>query len=397
MTVVGTRNLIGLESFGILRYAQHDNLGQGLARTCYHFRLMRTGIIGLAGAGKTTLFRILTRGHAPQGAKHGTVHVGVADVPDKRLEKLAELYKPKKVTYASMEYLDVAALAGESGRDSAFLVQLREVDALVHVVRAFEDPTNPPPTGKLDPRHDMETLDLDLVLYDLEQVSRRVERLEKDMKKKKDPKHEQEMALLGRCREALESERSLREIEFTAEEEKILTGFQFLSRRPMIYALNLNDSDAGDLEGAAKQFGIDPLSSRPGTAIVPLCGKVEAELAEMPEAEAAELMQAYGLAEPGRDRLIRTTYDLLGWFSFLTAGEPECRAWTIRRGMTAAEAAGAIHSDIQRGFIKAEVVNWEDLLAAGNWSAAREAGKLRLEGRDYVVQDGDVILFRHSG
>jgi GTP-binding protein YchF len=358
---------------------------------------MRTGIIGLAGAGKTTLFRILTRGHAPQGAKHGAVHVGVAHVPDKRLEKLAELYKPKKVTYASMEYLDVAALAGESGRDSAFLVQLREVDALVHVVRAFDDPSNPPPSGKLDPRHDIETLDLDLVLYDLEQVTRRVERVERDLKKKKDPKLEMELALLARCRETLEAERALREIEFPAEEQKILTSFQFLSQRPMIYALNLNDSDAGALEGAAKRYGIDTSAARPGTALVPLCGKVEAELAELPEAEAAELMQAYGLTEPGRDRLIRTTYNLLGWFSFLTAGEPECRAWTIRRGMTAVEAAGAIHSDIQRGFIKAEVVNWEDLLATGSWAAAREAGKLRLEGRDYVVQDGDVILFRHSG
>jgi GTP-binding protein YchF len=358
---------------------------------------MRTGIIGLAGAGKTTLFRILTRGHAPQGGKHGAVHVGVAHVPDRRLDRLAEMYKPKKVTYASMEYLDVAALAGESGRDSAFLVQLREVDALVHVVRAFDDPSNPPLSGKLDPRHDIETLDLDLVLYDLEQVGRRVERLEKEMKKKKDPKHEQEMALLDRCRKALEGEEALREMQFSAEEEKILTGFQFLSRRPMIYALNLNDSEAGDLGGAAKRYGLDPAAAKPGTAIVALCGKVEAELAELPEAESAELMQAYGLTEPGRDRLIRTTYDLLGWFSFLTAGEPECRAWTIRRGMTASEAAGAIHSDIQRGFIKAEVVNWEDLLAAGSWAAAREAGKLRLEGRDYVVQDGDVILFRHSG
>lgn len=359
---------------------------------------MRTGIIGFAGSGKTTLFRILTRGHVAQsGGKRTAVHVGVAHVPDLRVDELAKLYQPKKITYASMEYLDVAALAGESGRDSAFLVQLREVDALVHVVRAFDDPSNPPPSGKLDPRHDAETLDLDLVLYDLEQVSRRVERIEKDLKKKKDPQQEQELVLLGHCREALEAERALREIEFSAEEEKMLTGFQFLSRRPMIYALNLNDSEAGDLAGAAARLGLESIGSKPGTALVPLCGKVEAELAELPESEAAELMEAYGLTESGRDRLIRTTYDLLGWISFLTAGEPECRAWTIRRGMTAAEAAGAIHSDIQRGFIKAEIVDWKDLLAAGSWAAAREAAKLRLEGRDYIVQDGDVILFRHSG
>ena len=370
---------------------------RAVRRPCYHFELMRTGIIGLAGVGKTTLFRILTRGHAPQGAKHGAVHLGVAQVPDLRLDKLAALYQPKKVTYASMEYLDVAALAGESGRDSAFLVQLREVDALVHVVRAFEDPSNPPPGGKLDPRRDIETLDLDLVLYDLEQVGRRVERIEKDLKKKKDPKLDQELVLLARCREALESEHPLREIEFAADEEKMLTGFQFLSRRPMIYALNLDDREAAELAGAAGRHGLAPLAGKTGTAVVPLCGKVEAELTELPEAEAREMMQAYGLAESGRDALIRTTYALLGWISFLTAGEPEVRAWTIRRGMTAAEAAGAIHSDIQRGFIKAEIVDWRDLLETGGWAAAREAGKLRLEGRDYIVQDGDVILFRHSG
>jgi GTP-binding protein YchF len=359
---------------------------------------MRTGIIGLAGTGKTTLFRILTRGHVAQsGGKRAAVHVGVTQVPDARVDKLAELYHPKKITYASMEYLDVAALAGENGRDSAFLVQLREVDALVHVVRAFDDPSNPPPGGKLDPRRDAETLDLDLVLYDLEQVSRRIERIEKDLKKKKDPREEQELVLLGRCREALEAERALREVEFAAEEEKMLTSFQFLSRRPMIYALNLNDDEAGDLAGAASRHGVENLGSKPGTALVALCGKVEAELAELPEEEASELMKAYGLAESGRDRLIRTTYELLGWISFLTAGEPECRAWTIRRGMTAVEAAGAIHSDIQHGFIKAEIVDWRDLLAAGGWAAARDADKLRLEGREYVVQDGDVILFRHSG
>lgn len=358
---------------------------------------MRTGIVGLAGAGKTTLFRILTRAQAEPAAKHGAIHIGVARVPDPRLEKLAAIFHPKKITYASMEYLDVAALAGEAGRDSAYLVQVREVDALVHVVRAFEDPAHPPAGGKIDPRHDIETVDLDLVIYDLEQISRRIERIEKDLKKKKDPKLEQELVLLARCRMALDAGQPLRQLEFSAEEEKLATGFQFLSRRPMIYALNVDDREAGDLAGAAHRHGLEEVAGKPRTAVVPLCGKVEAELAELPEAEAAELMKAYGLSESGRDRLIRTTYELLGWISFLTAGEPEVRAWTIRRGMTAVEAAGAIHSDIQRGFIKAEVVDWNDLIAAGSWAGAREAGKLRLEGRDYVVREGDVILFRHSG
>lgn len=357
---------------------------------------MRTGIVGLGGAGKTTLFRILTRAHGESAARHAAVHIGVAPVPDPRLEKLAAIFHPKKITHASMEYLDVAALAGEAGRDSAFLVQVREVDALVHVVRAFEDPANPPAGGKLDPRHDIETVDLDLVIYDLEQVGRRVERIEKDLKKKRDPQLDRELELLARCRAALDAGQPLRELDFSAEDEKLAGGFQFLSRRPMIYALNVDDREAADLDGAARRHGLEGIEGKRRTALVPLSGKVEAELAELPDAEAAELMQAYGLAESGRDRLIRTTYDLLGWISFLTGGDPEVRAWTIRRGMTAVEAAGAIHSDIQRGFIKAEVVGWIDLVAAGSWARAREAGKLRLEGRDYVVQDGDVILFRHS-
>jgi hypothetical protein len=203
--------------------------------------------------------------------------------------------------------------------------------------------------------------------------------------------------VLTRCRQALEAETPLRELEFTPAEQKMLTGFMFLTQKPMIYVLNLGDEEAADIDRVVEKYKLEKLSTKPQTAVVPFCGKIEAELAELDDAESAEMMKAYGLAESGRDRLIQATYRLLGLISFLTCGEPECRAWTIERGMTAQEAAGAIHSDIQKNFIKADVVNWEDLLKAGSFAAAREKAQVRLEGKEYIVQDGDVILFRHGG
>ena len=200
-----------------------------------------------------------------------------------------------------------------------------------------------------------------------------------------------------RCRQALEAETPLRELEFKPEEQKMLTGFMFLTQKPMLYVLNLGDEEAPDIDRVVEKYHLEKLATKPQTAVVPFCGKIEAELAELDDAEAAEMMRAYGLAESGRDRLIQASYRLLGLISFLTCGEPECRAWTIERGMTAQKAAGAIHSDIERGFIKAEVVNWEDLLNAGSFAAAQEKAQVRLEGKEYIVQDGDVILFRHSG
>jgi ribosome-binding ATPase len=244
---------------------------------------------------------------------------------------------------------------------------------------------------------DIESAEIELMLTDLEQASKRMERLEKDLKKRKEPLLETELALLRRCRQALESEQPLRELEFKPEEYKMLNGFMFLTRKPMLYVLNIGDEEAPEIDGIVEKHHLEKLASKPHTAVVPFCGKIEAELSELPDVEAAEMMRAYGLAASGRDRLIQASYRLLGLISFLTCGEPECRAWTIERGMTAQKAAGAIHSDIERGFIKAEVVNWEDLLKAGSFPAARERGQLRLEGKEYVVQEGDVILFRHSG
>ena len=358
---------------------------------------MQTGIIGLPQTGKTSLFRVLTRAQVDARAAHGATHVGIARVPDARLTKLADKFHPKKITPATIEYVDIGGLKQDRAKDSASLVPLREADALAHVVRLFDDPAIPHPSGSVDPLRDIETLDLELMLNDLEQLERRLERVEKDLKKKADPKAEAERALLERCKAALESEKALRELEFKPEELKMLAGFQFLTQRPMIYVLNLADDEASRMDSVIERHHLEKLVGRPATAIVPFCGKIEAELADMSDAESAEMMTAYGLSESGRDRLIQATYQLLGLISFFTSGEPEVRAWTITRGWSAQKAAGAIHSDIERGFIKAEVVNWEELIAAGDWAAARELGQVRLEGKEYVVRDGDVILFRHSG
>ena len=358
---------------------------------------MQTGIIGLPQVGKTSLFRILTRAKVDTRSAPAQMHLGIARVPDARVAKLAEAFKPKKVTYATIEYVDIGGLQKDREKNSASLVPLREADALAHVVRLFENPAVPHEAGSLDALRDIESVEIDLMLYDLEQATKRIERVEKDLKKKKETILETELALLNRCRQALESEKPLRELEFKPEEIKMLTGFMFLTRKPMLYVLNLGDEEAADINRVVEKYHLEKLAAKLHTAVVPFCGKIEAELAELDDAEVAEMMKAYGLAESGRDRLIQASYRLLGLLSFLTCGEPEVRAWTIERGMTAQQAAGAIHSDLERGFIKAEVVKWEDLLNAGSFGAAREKAQVRLEGKDYIVQDGDVILFRHSG
>jgi ribosome-binding ATPase len=357
---------------------------------------MQTGIIGLPLVGKTSLFRILTRARVDTRSAPTETHVGIARVPDERVAKLAEVFKPKKTTYAAIEYVDIGGIQKDREKNSASLVPLREADALAHVVRLFENPAVPH-DGPLDAMRDIGSVEIELILTDLEQASKRMERLEKDLKKRKDTLLETELHLLMRCRQALESEKPLRELEFKPEEYKMLNGFMFLTRKPMLYVLNIGDEEAPEIDGILEKHHLEKLTSKPHTAVVPFCGKIEAELAELPDSEAVEMMRAYGLAESGRDRLIQASYRLLGLISFLTCGEPECRAWTIERGMTAQKAAGAIHSDIERGFIKAEVVNWEDLLKAGGFPAARERGQVRLEGKEYVVEEGDVILFRHSG
>ena len=359
---------------------------------------MKTGIIGLPQVGKTSLFKILTRVNVEDRGYSREAHIGVARVPDERLDKLSELYSPKKTTYASVEYVDVAAIGQEALKETAFLTSLRNVDALIHVLRAFEDDSIPH-VGAIDPLRDVKNVEFDLMISDLTQVEKRLERVEKDLKKGRTGELEREQALLLRSKEALEKEQPLRELEMTSEEKKLIKGFMFLSQKPVLYALNIGESTelGRDLDAAVERFKLVDVANRPNAGGTAICGKVEAELAEMDEAEAAEFLSSYGLHESGLVRLIRKSYELLGLISFFTAGEDECRAWTVPAGSKAPQAAGAIHSDLEHHFIRAETIRWDSLLAAGSEAAARSQGTLRLEGKEYLVQDGDVMHIRHSG
>jgi GTP-binding protein YchF len=361
---------------------------------------MKTGIIGLPQVGKTSLFRILTKAHLSGHAMANPreAHVGVAKVPDERLDRLAALYNPRKLTHASVEYVDVGAIGQEALKESAYIGHLRQVDALAHVVRAFEDPAIPH-VGGIDPLRDIKNVEFDLMVSDLGQIEKRLERLEKDLKKMRSTELEREFDLLKRARAHLESEKPLREMEMTAEDKKRLRGFMFLSEKPILYVLNVSETATlgKDLENAVAQHKLTAVASRPNAATTAICGKVEAELAEMSDADAAEFLSSYGLKESGLTRLIRTTYSLLGLISFFTVGEDECRAWTIPVHTRAVEAAGAIHSDLEKHFIRAETIRWDHLLEAGSEANARAKGTLRLEGKDYIVQDGDVLHIRHSG
>ncbi len=361
---------------------------------------MRTGIIGLPRVGKTSVFRVVTRAHLVEkshAAGTQEAHVGVARVPDERLEKLAAMVKPKKVTHATIEYVDVGGLAGGKEKDSVYFTQIRNVEALAHVIRLFRDESIPHEPGEINPLRDAENVELELVLLDLDVATRRMERLERDLKKTKNPEFERELQLLERSKVSLAQGTPLRELVFSDEEARLLRGFMFLTEKPLLYVMNLGDEDAPEVDRVIEKYNLAKLVTRAKTAVAAICGKLEAELAELQEAEAAELLAAYGLKKSGLERLIHATYSLMGLISFLTYSEAECRAWTIPRGTSALKAAGVIHTDFERGFIKAEVVHWKDLEGLGSIAAAREHGKLRLEAKEYVVQDGDVIYFRHSG
>jgi hypothetical protein len=359
---------------------------------------MKTGIIGLPQVGKTSLFKILTKAKLDEHGYSRQEHIGVARVPDERLDKLSALYSPKKTTFAAVEFVDVAAIGQEALKETAFLTSLRQVDALIHVLRAFEEESIAH-VGPIDPLRDIRNVEFDLMISDLAQVEKRLERLEKDLKKQRTSELEREHALLLRSKDALEKELPLRELEMTPEDKKLIKGFMFLSQKPILYVLNIGESTTlgTDLDGAVSLFKLDEVAHRPNAGATAICGKVEAELAEMDDEEAAEFLSSYGLHESGLVRLIRKSYELLGLISFFTAGEDECRAWTVPVGSKAPQAAGAIHTDLEHHFIRAETIRWDNLLAAGSEAAARAKGTLRLEGKEYIVQDGDVMHIRHSG
>jgi len=357
---------------------------------------MKTAIIGLPMVGKTSLFTILTGVHEATRVGLMEARVGVAKVPDARLDELAKIFQPPKVTHATVEYLDFPAISKEALRDPSYLAGMRVADALAHVLRLFQSDTVPHEKGSVDPIRDLEDVETELILSDLVVVEKRLERVDKDRKKIKSPELDREHALLERCKTTLEANVALRTLELSAEEEKMIRGFQFLSQKPMLFVLNIGEEDAARMHEIEEEYRTGPLAGRKGTAVTAICGKIEAELAELSSEEAREYLASYGLKESGLERLISATYALLGLMSFLTAGETEVRAWTIPMHSTAVKAAGAIHSDFEKKFIRAEVVNWKALTDHAGYAGVREKGLLRLEGKEYIVKDGDVLVIRHG-
>jgi len=356
---------------------------------------MKIGLVGLPKSGKTTLFNLLT-GSRVSTARHDTgraeMHAGVARVPDPRVDRLSALFSPRKTTYATFEVVDLAGIArGE--RAALEARDFRNADALLHVVRAFTDVT----LGAPEPRRDVEDLETELILSDLEIVERRLERLEASIRKRRTDAEVREQEILVRLRGALESETPLRAVELSAEEAKVVRGFMFLSQKPILHCLNLDEKQVAEGARAAETFGLASLGDRPHTRVAWASAVIEAEVAELAGEEQQAFLADLGLAEPALNRLLRECYALLGLVSFFTTGDDEVRAWPIVRGTRAQEAAGAIHSDIARGFIRAEVTTYDDLVAAGgSFADVRARGQLRLEGKDYVVQDGDICHFRFN-
>jgi GTP-binding protein YchF len=350
---------------------------------------MQVGILGFPKSGKTTLFNLLTAStqQTDKYAASRETHVGVATVPDPRLEKLRDLYQPRKYTPATVTYIDIPGVNKGEGSESLDLPRLREVDALMHVVRAFEDPEILHPEGSVDAARDVASLELELILADHELVTRRLERLEKSRKRGLTPEEEREEKLLREVvLPALDGETPLRDLDLDPDDEKRLRGFQLLSSKPLLLAVNVDE----DRLGASEEIPGLPAA---GSAIV-VSASIEAEVAGLEGEEQADFLAELGLDEPSVHRIIRASYELLGLISFFTVGEDEVRAWTIRRGTTARRAARVIHSDLERGFIRAEVVPWDELVRLGGMPACREEGLLRLEGRDYVTRDGEIMHIR---
>ena len=362
--------------------------------------MLRAALVGFGSSGKTTLFQLMTSAKETGRAAHGKgdVSIGISKVPDARLDRLTAMYNPRKRVPATVEFTDLAMPAGTGGAAALVdVVAYKNADALVHVVRAFEDPAVPHPGGAIDPARDAQAMEDELILADLGLVERRLERLDKDLKKNRSADLERERDVILLCKTALEEGRPLRALDLKGDDLKRLRGFQFLSAKPLLIVVNLDESHlAGGIDRAIDRTGLTPFLSRASTAAVAVCAKIELEIAQLEAADAAAFLKDLGLTESGLDRVIRATYDLLGYMSFFTVGEDECRAWSIARQTPAQLAAAEIHSDIARGFIRAEVVGYEPLVSRGSMAACRDRGEVRLEGKDYVVQDGDIINFRFA-
>ncbi|MBI5640627.1 MAG: redox-regulated ATPase YchF [Nitrospirae bacterium] len=360
---------------------------------------MKIAITGLANSGKTTIFNALT-GLNLETTIYATVasepHMGVVKVPDSRIDRLVEIYKPKKTTYATVEYIDYIGLTkGDVEQNRKVFDLIKDADAIVQVVRGFEEESIAHPLGKVDPKRDIGTLELELIFGDLELVEKRLERMEQGAKRGKKP-DEAEKKLLLKCKEVLEAEKPLRDVVFSDEEQKAMSHLQFMSIKPEVIVLNISEQDMNAEKTAALVSEIEGLFSGGQVKVLSLCGKIEMEIAQLSPDEAEVFLDDLKIKEPALNRLIRVSYDLLGLISFLTSGEDEVRAWTIKKGMSAQKAAGRIHSDIERGFIRAEVVSFDDFMAQGSMAGAREKGLLRLEGKTYEVKDGDIINFRFN-
>lgn len=360
---------------------------------------MKIAIIGLANSGKTTIFNALT-GLNLETTIYPTVtaepHMGVVKVPDIRLNRLTEIYNPKKTTNATVEYVDYIGLTkGDMVQNRKVFDLIKDADAIVHVVRGFEDESITHPMESINPRRDAETVELEMIFGDLELVDKRLERMEQGLKRGKKP-DETEKKILIKCKEVLEKETALRDMDFSEEEQKTMRNLQFMSIKPELVVLNVGEQDLNSEKTKAVTSGLQGFFKGRQVKVLSQCGKIEMEIAQLPPDEAKAFLDDLGIEEPALNKLIHVSYDLLGLISFLTVGEDEVRAWTIKKGLDAQKAAGKIHSDIERGFIRAEVVSYNDFIAHGNMAGAREKGLLRLEGKTYEVKDGDIINFRFN-